>query len=278
MVKIKVPFKQIYRGVEGSEGPCFDRRGRFFCVASDTGSVMVQSLAGKAMKVHVVTDGIPGGLQLSEDGMIWIADMKRGILATNPDEASSLIEVVTTFDGAPIRGCNDLCFDPAGNCYFTAPAGSWEEPIGEVYSRAANGQVRRLDSGYQFSNGIAVSPDGRWLIVAETRPKKLWSFALDVQGGVVGKKRLWGTLTGNHLGGPDGIDFSPDGSLLLAVNWGGGCIEAFAADSGRPVAIIETPFERPSNLHFSPDGKSVWITEHTHMSVWRTDWPMPGLE
>jgi sugar lactone lactonase YvrE len=106
----------------------------------------------------------------------------------------------------------------------------------------------------------------------------LWRYSLDGVGSVVGERKFWSKLSGDHEpGGPDGIDFTPDGKLLLACNWGGGTVEAFCASNGEPIAILEMPFERPSNLHFSPDGRSVWFTEHTHMSVWRADWPIPAI-
>jgi gluconolactonase len=112
-------------------------------------------------------------------------------------------------------------------------------------------------------------------VVAETFTKTLWAYELTESGHVV-RKSHWATLSGNHRGGPDGIDFDIDGNLL-ATNWGGGAIEIFDP-SGRAIDRLSTPFTQPSNLHFGgPDGCDLFVTEHTSNAVWKTRWPRPGL-
>jgi gluconolactonase len=268
------PFTKIADGVSGSEGPIFDRKGRFFCVAPSPGQVLRLEADGKLVE-HANTGGVPAGLQLAEDGSIWIADMNLGILRVHPDEPGRVDDVVRTYEGKPIRGCNDLAFDHSGNLYFTAPAGSGpDSPIGEIFCRVGDGRVIRLDGGFQFCNGIAVSGDDRLLIVAETYTKKLWGYDI-VKPGEVTNKRCCATLSGDHKGGPDGIDFDAAGNLL-STNWGGGVIEVFDA-TGRRVEKIELPFDKPSNLHLGgPDGRDLWITEHTNQAVWKTRWRHAG--
>ncbi len=68
----------------------------------------------------------------------------------------------------------------------------------------------KVDSGYQFSNGIAVQhmDDGRpkTLIVAETPTKTLWAY--DITGpGLVQNKRVWGKLPGWSVAQITGIPF-----------------------------------------------------------------------
>lgn len=267
-------FEKVADDVQGSEGPMFDRSGRFYCVGPRKGQVLRLGDDGKLVE-HANTGGIPAGLQLAADGSIWIADMKLGILKVYPDQPGRVDDVVRTFEGKPIRGCNDLSFDHGGNLYFTAPAGSSADvPIGEFYCRTAGGKVVKLDGGFRFSNGIAVSADDRLLIVAETMTKKLWGYDITAPG-VVTNKRCWATLGGSHSGGPDGIDFDEAGNLL-STNWGGGVIEVFDA-KGALVEKIQLPFAKPSNLHLGgADGRDLWITEHTNNAVWKTRWRHAG--
>ena len=61
------------------------------------------------------------------------------------------------------------------------------------------GKVIKVDTGFNFSNGIAVQhmEDGRpkHLIVAETPKKILWAY--DIIGpGLVENKRVWGRIPG----------------------------------------------------------------------------------
>lgn len=269
---MKLDFTLIAEGLPGAEGPVFDLKGRFFMVVPDRGLVVRVTDKGE-VSTWADTGGIPAGLQCDRENNLWLADMKLGILRLSP--RGEIEPMVTEFDGAPIRGCNDLYFDSKGNLYFTAPAGSSaEKPVGEVFCRRADGEVVRLDEGYQFCNGISVTADDHTLIVAETRTKSLWAF--DILGpGSVANKRLWAELPGDHNGGPDGVDFDEAGNLL-ATNIGASAIEVFAPD-GSWLQSIETPFARPSNVHFGgPDGRWVYVTEHTNNALWKFHWVRRG--
>jgi len=265
-------FENIAKDIAGSEGPIFTLGGKFHCVAPDRGQVL--RLDAGVLVELCNTGGIPAGLQADARDRLWIADMKLGILRVDP--AGTLTDIVRTFDGAPIRGCNDLAFDSAGNLYFTAPAGSdLDTRVGEMFCRTRDGRVHRLDRGFAFCNGIAVSADDRTLIVAETLTKRLYAYDITAPG-VVANRRIFATLTGQHEGGPDGMDFDQAGNLL-ATNWGGSCIEGFDP-AGKRIEIIETPFDKPSNLHFGgADGRDMWVTEHTFHGVWKTRWRAAGL-
>lgn len=268
---MKTEFIKIAEGLPGAEGPCFDTKGNFFMVVPDKGLVVRVTENGQVSEL-ANTHGIPAGLQCDREDNLWIADMKLGILKVSP--AGALEHVVAQFEGAPIRGCNDCAFDSQGNLYFTAPAGSGKDkPLGEVYCLTARDDVVRLDGGYQFCNGIAVTADDRTLIVAETMTKALWAF--DIQSpGVVANKRLWARLPGEGLG-PDGMDFDEAGNLLVAY-WGGSAIAMFDPQ-GRWVENVETPFAAPSNVHFGgEDGRWVYVTEHTHNALWKFHWVRKG--
>lgn len=258
-------MENIVKDIPGAEGPCVDLKGRWFMVGPNEGRVL-EVLPDRTTRDLVKYDGIPAGLQLDRHGDLWVADMKRGILRVTMD--GTLHEEAVTFEGKPIRGCNDCSFDSQGHLYVTAPGGSWKDPVGELFCRLGGGEVVRLDGGYAFCNGIAVSADDATLIVAETRTKKLWAFDIE-RPGVVKNKRHWGTLPGDHDGGPDGIDFDDKGNLL-ATNIGASAIEIFDPN-GKHVGRIDTPFVRPSNLHFiGPGSKDLLVTEHSTHGLWRT--------
>jgi gluconolactonase len=258
--------------VAGAEGPLVDQHGRIFMVEPSKGGVL-EILPDGGRRDLARYDGVPAGLQLDRDNHIWIADMKKGILKLTLDGV--LTPVVDTFEDKPIRGCNDCCFDSHGNLYFTAPAGSsGEKPEGELFCRKADGQVVRLDGGFQFCNGLAVTADDATLIVAETYTKKLWAYDID-KPGQVSNKRVWGVLPGEHKGGPDGLDFDIQGNLL-ATNWGGYAIEIFDPN-GRHIGKIHTPFHAPSNLHFrGPGSRDLLITEHMCNGLWQVEHFCPG--
>jgi len=65
-----------------------------------------------------------------------------------------------------------------------------------------NGTIIKVDTGYLFSNGLAVkhTENGipQLLIVAETHTKTLWSYDIISPGKVI-KKHSWGKLPGLYI-------------------------------------------------------------------------------
>lgn len=264
-------LRRVSAGCLGAEGPVISQDGRIFMVASETGWILEVLINERATQPLIHTGGIPAGLQVDHNNDLWVADMQRGILRVTLE--GQLSPEVTSFMNAPMRGCNDLAFDQKGNLYFTAPAGSSAtEKTGEVFCRLREGDVLRLDTGYAFSNGIALSPDDTQLLVAETFTKTIWCYDLPWPGGASNKRR-WATLPGDHFGGPDGMDFDPFGNLVCA-NWGGGHLEVFTPQ-GNLKSRIALPFERPSNIHFLQDTyetTQILITEHSTHGIWIADY------
>lgn len=265
-------FEKVVTGIPGIEGPLVTKDGRLF-VVQPSGGLILEIGAGGEKTVLANTGGIPAGLQLHIDGSIWVADMKLGILRVTLD--GKVTREVATFEGRPIRGCNDCSFDSRGNLYFTAPAGSsGDNPVGELFCRLTTGEVLRLDQGFAFCNGLAVSGDDTLLVVAETFTKLLHGYRLGAPGAVI-EKFLFGTLPGDHRGGPDGIDFDAEGRLI-ATNLGAGHLEVFAPDGTLERRVL-LPFEHPSNVHFEgPGSRTLLITEHTNHALWKTEWPCAG--
>ncbi|MCC6679450.1 MAG: SMP-30/gluconolactonase/LRE family protein [Phycisphaeraceae bacterium] len=266
-------FVCIAQDIDGAEGPALDPQGQLFCVEPPKGSIL--RIVDDQKHEYANTGGVSAGLMFDCDGALWVADMKRGILRV--DGERTVTTVVDQYDHQPIRGCNDLVFDRRGVLFWTSPAGSGpDKPVGEVFFRRPDGSVQRFDQGFAFCNGIAVSPDDRTLIVAETFTKRLYAYDLTADGTPCSPRHVFATLSGDHRGGPDGIDFDLDGNLL-ATNWGGSCIEVFNAN-GRLDTRIDLPFAKPSNIHFGgTDGKDLYITEHSNHALWRTRWRVQGL-
>ncbi|MEI6337010.1 MAG: SMP-30/gluconolactonase/LRE family protein [Verrucomicrobiota bacterium] len=267
-----IHWQRLATGIAGSEGPLVTRDGRIFLVEPPTGSIL-EICDTDSKSVFATTGGMPAGLQLHRDGSIWVADMKLGILRVTLE--GGVEHLVGRFEGAPIRGCNDCSFDSLGNLYFTAPSGSSRDnPCGEIFCRLHSGEVLRMDGGFAFCNGIAISADDTVLIVAETFTKQLHRYRLSEPGKST-ERDLFATLPGDHNGGPDGIEFDAEGNLI-ATNWAAGHLEVFSPE-GLLIRRISLPFDKPSNLHFAgPGSADILVTEHTTNSLWQGTWHCPG--
>lgn len=267
-----VTFEKIAGGIPGAEGPVVDNDGRLLLVCPGKGQVL--ALVDGELDVVAQYDGVPAGLQIDRENQIWIADMKRGIVRCSPD--GRVEAAVDTWAGQPIRGCNDLYFDSAGHLYFTAPAGSNDtRAVGEVFCLLADGQVRRVDDSYQFSNGIVVSDDDGTLIVAETYTRKLWAYDLPEPGRAVNRREFAELPDDGRKGGPDGMDFDAEGNLIVA-HFNGSSLDVFDPQ-GKLIERVDTPCTQPTNVHFAgADSREVYVTAIDKGELFKFTWKRSG--
>ena len=268
---LTAPPQRVAAPVPGAEGPIQDHDGRWFVVSS--AGPILELLPDGGTREHARTDGAPSGMQVDAENHLWLIDSKLGVLRIAPD--GEVQPVVTEQDDRPLKGCNDGAIDDAGNLYFTVPDGSGvDSPHGRVCCRLLDGTVRTVAAGFAFCNGLAVSPDDRTLVVAETWTRKLIAF--DLEGpGKLARRRKFATLPGSNEIGADGIDFDADGNLVVA-NYGEGELDVFDPDGGL-VARVDLPFEEVTNLHLGgPDGRDLVLTEHATPGVWKGRGPPPA--
>jgi sugar lactone lactonase YvrE len=112
-----------------------------------------------------------------------------------------------------------------------------EEPRpGFVWVVRPDGSARQVADGLMFPNGMAVTPDGGTLIVAESHADRLTAFDIAADGGLTGR-RVWADVAF----APDGLCLDADGAVWYAsvpgrccerVAEGGAVLERVSADRG----------------------------------------------
>jgi gluconolactonase len=210
-----------------------------------------------------VSASIPAELAFGPGDCIFIPDEgRRSIVRVTPSLQVS--DYVTEFEGHRLNGPNGLCFDDLGNLYFTDPwTSSPLNPIAGVYGRSfATGELFRIDSGMQFTNGIAVWRNG--LFVAETFTRKVWRYELDGLGGATGREEfcelpdvpnlvplepaVQRAVGVESICGPDGIAFDETGRLYVA-HYGSFGVYVYRAD-GSLESILTMPGRNVTNICF----------------------------
>lgn len=112
--------------------------------------------------------------------------------------------------GEPLLFPNYPAFGPDGTVWFT-DSGPWEEHRGRIVRIDPDGTAEIFSRDLnRFPNGCAVSPDGRWLWVAESLGATVVRFDLQAEHP---RPEIVVRLHG-HV--PDGLAFTADGGLLIS--------------------------------------------------------------
>ncbi|WP_168172852.1 SMP-30/gluconolactonase/LRE family protein [Pseudonocardia sp. EC080619-01] len=271
--------------IDFGEGPVALPDGRV--AFTEVGGQRISVAEGRTRRPIAKVPGAPNGMARGPDGALYVAN-NGGIgpdrnhdLWTADDALDGCIQrvgldgevsdFVAGLPGAHPHRPNDLCFGPGGSLYFT-DSGNWEVFFteetdfrssppgyrhGALYLRAADGEVVRLADVSDFPNGLAVTPDGEHLVVAQTVLLRLVSFPLRADG-TVGEPELYCQLPEPVL--PDGMCFTEDGTLYVcgAV---GDAIAVIGPDR-QLVDVLETGVHSdPTNVCLTEG--TLWITHGT---------------
>jgi gluconolactonase len=267
------PLSVLISGYDTPEGPAFDGLGNLYFVNWSTSSIVKLTPDGAASE-YFNTGGIPAGLAFHGDGSLYVADEgddTHGVLRVASGRASVL---ANTFQGTSLNGANDLVFDPDGVLYFSDPwQSSLANPIGGFYRLFPDGRLDRLDVGLAFPNGVAISPSGDAVYLAETYRNRILRYEIGEDGGV-GPREEFAQLPGGE--GPDGMAFDEAGNLYVA-HYGGGKVAVFGP-AGDVVDEIPIPGGNVTNVAFGgPDRRTLVITEVATASLYAIRVAIPGL-
>jgi gluconolactonase len=194
--------------------------------------------------------GLPGadGLTLDREGRLYVADDSHRRIARV--ENGRLVTIVERYDGKRFNSPNDLVFKSDGALYFTDPSYGLEkdekDPHREldfagVY-RLKDGQVDLLTKELRRPNGIALSPDEKFLYVANSdEVKKIWMRYPVMDDGTLGPGIVfYDASKAEGKGLPDGMKVDRRGNLFATGPGGIWIISPEGHALGR-IHVSETP-------------------------------------
>jgi gluconolactonase len=276
------------------EGPVALPDGTWLVVegTAERGCVTQISSDGKSKRIIQKT-GLPNGLAVDRNGVIWVAESKVPSLVRLTMEGKAEV-VATSCEGQPFLFPNDLCFGPDGALYLTDSGITVAEFCpgnvihsdymslhydGRVYRvDIGSGKVEQIDNGILLTNGIAFGPDNL-LYVNETITGNIYRYGVK-NGAVVGPRTIFGNVIRSDapagFKGPDGMAFSADGRLYVAV-FGQHDIIVLGKD-GEVAERLEATGKLPTNVAFAlPGNKRIAVTEYEHGQLEMYDVPTDGL-
>jgi gluconolactonase len=260
-------------GLSNPEGPVALPDGTWLIVegGAERGCVTHISADGQTRRIIKKT-GRPNGLAVDSKGVIWVAESKTPSLVRLTMHGNAEV-VATECDGEAFLFPNDLCFGPDGALYLTDSGVFIDNFVingqirsdykditydGRVYRvDVGTGKVKKLDTGIKFTNGIAFGPD-RLLYANETLTGNIYRYEN-------GKRVLFGNVIRPDAPpgwkGPDGMAFSTDGRLFVAVF--GQQDVTVLGKTGAVVERIPTAGKLPTNVAFAlPGRRRIHVTEY----------------
>lgn len=208
-------LERVGEGVgHGPEDVAVDGEGRLYAGMED-GRVVRMAADGTGAETLAHTGGRPLGLDFAPDGTLIVADAIKGLLSVSAAGAVELLSSAAA--GLPYGFTDDVDVGPDGTIYFSDASSKFgiheyfsdiieHGGHGRLLAQAPDGEVRVLMDGLQFANGVAVSPDGAFVLIAETGAYRI--------------RRYWlsGPRAGNHDVFIDNLPGFPDGISCNGVD------------------------------------------------------------
>ncbi|TWG98566.1 gluconolactonase [Nocardioides sp. J9] len=255
------------------EGPCPMPDGTLLVSDLAHGRILRLSPSG-VFDVVFEYHGEPNGLALGADGVLFIADYRRGLLTLDL-ESLELRTVVDRYRLEPFRGLSDLAFGPDGSLYFSDQGQSdLRFPTGRLFRWDPASGLSLLVDSIPSPNGVAVSPDGSLLYLAVTRANCVYRVPL-WDDGRIGKVGVHFHSAGGS-GGPDGLAVGRDGSLVVA-QYGAGRAWVLDALGIVTASVTSRAGLGITNVAFLPDSAGrLLLTEAGSGSILQAELGIPG--
>jgi gluconolactonase len=297
-------LERVSTGYTWIEGPVWAQGSLYF--AEITSDSIRKWTPGKGASIFLQPSGYKGsvpyggpepgsnGMTLDARGRLTVAGhAQRDVYRFESLTPGAKITILAdSYQGKRLNSPNDLVYRSDGSLYFTDPPyglrkqndsdPAKELKVNGVYriphaleqkpgSEPARGELQLLISDLPRPNGIAFSPDEKYLYVDNSQPKKQWlRYRVLPDGSLTDAKVLCDATNDARLGGPDGMKVDSEGNIYSAGPGGVWII----SPQGKPLGVILMP-ERTANVAWAgPERKTLYITAST--SIYRVHLKIPG--
>jgi sugar lactone lactonase YvrE len=227
----------LMTGISFGESPRW-HDGRLWFADWGAQELITVDLEG-ASEVVARIESFPFCIDWLPDGrLLVVSASERAVLR---QEADGSLVTHSDLSGLSEHAWNEIAVDGRGNAYvnnigFDMAGGEFAPGIVAVVT--PDGSARPVADGIAFPNGMAVTPDGSTLIVAESYAARLTAFDIDPDGGL-SNGRAWAEL--GEGAAPDGICLDAEGAVwygdvpnrhCVRVREGGEVLQTIELDRG----------------------------------------------
>ena len=188
------------------------------------------------------------------DGRLLVVNAAECQVVRQEDDGS--FSTYADLGGLSRKPWNDIVVDGRGNAYVDNIGfdfGTEEPGPGILALVTPDGAVRQVAGDLAFPNGLAVTPDGATLVVAESHGGCLTGFDIDPDGGL-SNRRVWAPLGEAN---PDGICVDAEGAVWYADVPRQHCVRV--AEGGEVLATVEADRGCFACMLGGPDGRTLFV-------------------
>jgi gluconolactonase len=283
-----------------TEGPVWTRDGSLLFAEIPANNI-IRWRPGEVANVFMHPSGYVGttayagpepgsnGMTLDPDGRVTVAGhARRNVWRLESVDAKAQITVLAdSYQGKKLNSPNDLVYRSDGSLYFTDPPYGLptqadtdplkELPVNGVYripgarqhkagSAPENDKLQLVIKDLVRPNGIAFSPDEKYLYIAESGLKVWLRYKVQADGSVTDGKQFLDAKSDSTPGGPDGIRVDKEGNIYGSGPGGVWII----SPQGKHLGTIKVP-EIVANVAWGDaDAKTLYIAASTSVYKVRT--------
>jgi gluconolactonase len=288
LIKPDAAIEVISEGYTWSEGPVWVASENMLLFSDVPQNKVYRWTESQGTEVYLDPSGYTGttpteskepganGLLIDSNGRLVLCqhgDRRVAVMTSEVNSPASVFSsLADNYHGKKLNSPNDVAMQSNGDFFFTDPPYGLpgrgvendpqkELPFQGVYKIAGNGNVMLLTDSLTRPNGIALTPDEKTLIVANSDPEKaIWyAFNLDANDSIT-TARIFYDATENaktEKGLPDGFKIDKQGNVFAS---GPGGVWVFDA-SGKVLGRIKLD-DPCSNTALADDDKTLYITNN----------------
>lgn len=283
IVDTDTKIEKLADGFQFTEGPVWHPDGYLLFSDPNTNVIYRYEPLSRNVSIYMSKTGYTGtdigeyhqpgsnGLAIDSEGRLIVC--QHGNRSVVRHEKKGPVTVLSDkYQGKRLNSPNDLVLKSDDTVYFTDPPyglpKAYNDPRKElaiqgVY-RIVNGKTELLSTDLGGPNGLAFSPDekylyaGNWDIRDVYHTKTVWRFPVKADGSL-GKGEIFFNMNQtDEAEAIDGIKVDNEGNLFVSAPGGIWIISA----QGILLGKITGP-ERPANMAWGDDGKTLYLTAHT---------------
>jgi gluconolactonase len=218
------------------EGLAVATDGAIWC-GGDGGEIYRIEPDGSAIELIASTDGFTLGMAFDGRGQLFTCDLGHKAVFRLDLDSRRLDKFFTGSAGTTIRVPNYPVVDSTRDCLYVSDSHEFGVPGPGVWRVDLETGEGRLwyDKPLNFANGMALSPDRRWLYIVETFARQVSRISIGDDGSasdaeifVAGIERL-----------PDGLAFDGEGNLYIS------CYEPSRVFRASPEGRLELLYDDP---------------------------------